>query len=68
MNTLYSSNVPVLTNASGENDRGLNFVIDDDADVWRSFSLTWRGEHFVFGGYTKRNQITKITGCELKNV
>ena len=65
---LYSYGVPVLTNASGKDNRDVNFVIDDDVEVDASCSLTWRGEHFVFGGENKRNQIAKIIGCELKNV
>ena len=68
LSTYYSSNVPVLTNSSGKDDRDVNFVIDDDVEVETSCSLTWRGEHFVFGGYNKRNQIAKIIGCELKSV
>ena len=58
----------MLTNASGKDDRDLNFVIDDDVEVEASCSLTWRGEHFVFGGWNKQNQIAKIIGCELKSV
>ena len=68
LNTEYSSNVPVLTNASGKDDRDVNFVIDDGVEVDSSCSLTWRWEHFVFGGGRKRNQIAKIIGCELKSV
>ena len=64
----YSSSVPVLTDDSGKDDRDLRFVIDDDVEVYKSCSLTWRGEHFVFGGNDKRNQIAKIVGCELKSV
>ena len=58
----------MLTDDSGKDDRDVNFVIDDDVEVYQSCSLTWRGEHFVFGGWNKRNQIAKIVGCELKNV
>ena len=68
LSTYRSSSVPVVTNASGKNDRDLNFVIDDNAEVYGSCSLTWRGEHFVFGGNYKEYQIAKIVGCELKNV
>ena len=68
LNARQSFNVPVLTNASGKDDRDLNFVIDDGVEVYGSCSLTWRGEHFVFGGWNKRNQIAKIIGCELKSV
>ena len=62
------SNIPVITNASGKDDREVNFAIDSDVEVDCSCSLTWRGEHFVFGSYYKTNQIAKITGCELKKV
>ena len=68
MSTYHSSNVPIVTNASGKDDRDVNFIIDDDVDVYRSCSLTWRGEHFVFGGYPNEYRIAKIIGCELKNV
>ena len=58
----------MLTNAFGKDDRDVNFVIDDGIEIYKSCSLTWRGEHFVFGDHNKRNQIAKIIGCQLKSV
>ena len=62
------NNLPVLTNATGKDDRDLNFVIDRNVGVYQSCSLTWRGEHYVFGDIYKENQIAKVVGCELKKV
>ena len=56
----------VITNASGKDDRDINFEINVyEAEVQSSCSMTWRGEHYVFGGVNKIDQIAKIVGCEL---
>ena len=48
---LKSYDVPVLTNANGKDDRDIDFIMGENTDVFYSCSLTWRGEHYVFGGY-----------------
>ena len=67
LNTWHSF-VPVITNASGKEDRDINFTKDDNVGVEAACSVTWRGEHFVFGGRYDRNLIAKIIGCQLKKV
>lgn len=67
LNTLSSVNVPILTNASGREDKNFYFSIDEDAQLKYSCSLTWENELFVFGG-DKIRQISKVTSCHLKPV
>lgn len=66
LSTYDPSNVPLITNASGHVDSDLTFKLE--AEVNFSCGLTFRGEHFVFGGSTKTTQIAKIDGCQLKTV
>ena len=47
-------------------DSNLSFKVE--AEVNFSCGLTYRGEHFVFGGSTKTTQIAKIDGCQLKPI
>ena len=67
LSTRNSDNVPIVTNASGREDRNFNFEFGADTEVDFSCGLTYRGEHFVFGGREKI-QIAKIDGCQLKTI
>ena len=58
----------MITNASGRNDRNFYFLMRENTQVYYSCSITWRNEHFVFGGYNEKKQISQIIGCELKRV
>ena len=60
--------MPILTNSNGKDDRDIDFIIGDNTEVYNSCSLTWRGEHYVFGGWNQRRQISKIVGCELRTI
>ena len=66
LSTYNPSNVPLITNSSGHVDSNLSFKVE--AEVNFSCGLTYRGEHFVFGGSTKTTQIAKIDGCQLKTI
>ena len=65
LNTFSSATVPILTNAAAKNDMDLNFSIDEEAEVYKSCSLSWENELFIFGGSSKRTQISKVTSCRL---
>ena len=68
LNRVNVKNVPVLTNASGREDRNFYFLMGENAHVSYSCSITFKNEHFVFGGNAERKQISQIVGCELKRV
>ena len=53
---------PVLTNTGGLVD--YNFIFGG-TNSWHGCSLTWRDEHFIFGG---GSSLFKIVGCELKRI
>ena len=57
-----------MTNASGREDSDFNFEFEPDTEVYFSCGLTYRGEHFVFGGRSKKTQIAKIDGCQLRSI
>ena len=42
--------------------------IDGEAEVFRSCSLTWENELYVFGGNSKQTQISKVTSCRLEPI
>ena len=58
----------VITNANGKDDRDIDFIMGRNTEIEESCSLTWRGEHYVFGGNSQKRQISKIIGCELRNI
>ena len=58
----------MLTNWNGKDDRDINFSYGQNTEVSYACSMTWRNEHYVFGGNTLKRQISKIIGCELKNI
>ena len=65
LNTWERTNVPVLTNAAGRDDKDFNFEFYEGAQVLGSCSLTWQTELYVFGGFNKKTQISKVQSCRL---
>ena len=59
LSTFFSASVPVLTNVNGKNVSLLSFEFERKTEVKSSCSLTWEGEHYVFGGEMFRRQISK---------
>ena len=68
LNTCSPSNLPMITNADGKQETLLSFTMGANTQVDRSCSMTWKGEHYVFGGDDERRQVSKIVGCELRNI
>ena len=68
LSTREAASVPVLTNAAAREDKDFDFEIDEEAEVYHSCSLTWQNELYVFGGETKRTQISKVQSCRLKPI
>ena len=70
LSTYKAESVPVLTNADGRDDKDFNFKIDEMAQVYKSCSLTWQNELYVFGGSTKqtKSQISKVKSCRLEPI
>lgn len=64
----HPQNPPVLTNSSGDVERELDFVIDDDTEVERSCSLTWHNKLYVFGGKRQKKQISRVDSCGLHRI
>ena len=68
LNTFDASNVPMITDFNGKDNRDIAFVLGENTEVKHSCSMTWRGEHYVFGGDRQTKQVSKIVGCELRNI
>ena len=68
LNTAFEVNVPVITNAYAREDRNFYFLMGENTQVYGSCSVTYKNEHFVFGGFTEEKQISQIIGCELKRI
>ena len=60
LSTFYATNVPVLTNAAGREDKDFDFEIDEGAEVYYSCSLTWQNEFYVFGGFSRKPRSQKL--------
>ena len=71
MNTKSSSNAPVITDIAGSvKYNGTNFEFDygTDTQVYRSCSINWQGDLYVFGGFNEQRQISLVEGCQLIRV
>ena len=68
LSTYTRKHLPLITNAQGRKDYDIDFQYGDGTEVISSCSLTWQGEFYVFGGSSKRRQISKLEGCELKQI
>ena len=70
LSTRYYNTKPVLTDSTGQTDTNLGFTYDEDAIVHQSCSVTFKNQHFVYGGndnYSYR-QISRIDGCQLRRI
>ena len=68
LNTRFADNVPVLTNAAGRDDKDFDFSMGQNTQVYESCSMTFKNQHFVFGGDKETKQISQIIGCSLTRV
>ena len=46
----------------------LHVVVADNVDVYHSCAVTYKDQFFVYGGYTHKRQIAKVTNKSLINV
>ena len=68
LSTYNKVNVPIITNASGRDDRNFYFMMGNNTEVRYACSLTWRNQHFVFGGNSQKTQISMINICKLERI
>ena len=58
--------------ASGQFDDDLDFVIEDDSNVYKSCAVTFKNEFYVYGSYYENEEwyrpISKIDGCRLRKI
>ena len=71
LNTVYSSNIPLITDSTGKAEYAgtdFSFTYGSNTEAKYSCSITWRGDFFIFGGYSETTQIAKLNGCVLERV
>ena len=63
-------NTPMITDIEGRSDSGLaqRFSIETETELIGSCSVNFRNEYYVYGGYSQRTQISKISSCSLKTI
>ena len=67
----YSSMTPIITNLRGSVKFGgtdFEFEFGTDTQVYRSCSINWKGDLYVFGGATEKRQVSLVDGCQLTRV
>ena len=68
LNTRQSSNEPIITDSSGLDDRFFYFDYGKNTEAYASCGLTFKNQFYMFGGNSKRTQISQIINCELKRI
>ena len=58
----------MLTDLTGAEITDFDFTYDEETEVFRSCSVVWQNENYIFGGNSKRRQIAKIDGCRLRHI
>ena len=67
LNTFKAENVPLVVDNFG-NSREPKFEMLDETEAYRSCSVTFQNEMWMFGGFTEMRQVSKVVGCTLKRV
>ena len=69
LNTFQPSHVPVLTDLNGNVNMNLTFEIENDAYVYNSCGVQFKGNFFIYGSLEgDRRQIAKVVDCALKRI
>lgn len=68
LNTRRVFNAPLVINSSGREDRDILFEFGEETEVAYSCSLTWKNEHYIFGGDARKTQISRLVKCQLMSV
>ena len=64
----FAPTPPVITDSAGRDEKDFDFSMGENTQVWGSCSMTFKNQHFVFGGETETKQISQIIGCSLTRV
>ena len=67
LNQYGDGRVPLLLHTEG-GAKQVDFTYNFMTEVWKSCSVHFQGEVYVFGGQTKGTQISKISGCGLERI
>ena len=67
LNTRYSSNVPLIIDSMGQSQE-IGFTYGPETEVMAACSIIWRGQMYMFGGYTYKHQISVVDQCSLTKI
>ena len=68
LSTYNMYTVPLLTDSEGRDDRNFFFMYGEATEAYHSCGLTFQNEFYMFGGWSHKTQISKITKCRLERV
>ena len=67
LNQYGDGRVPLLLHTEGGAEQ-VDFSYHYMTEVWKSCSVRFQGEVYVFGGQTKGTQVSKVSGCGLERI
>ena len=67
LNTRKSENKPLIIDGNGQS-KEIGFIYGTGTEVASACSVIWRGEMYVFGGYTHQRQISMVDQCQLTRI
>ena len=67
MLSTYRRNNPLITNIDAL-EVEIDFSFGQNAEVYQSCSMLWKGEMLVFGGRHEKTQISKVKNCQLQRI
>ena len=67
LSTYSSSNKPLIIDGHGQS-KQIGFAYDSKTEADGSCSVIWRGNMFIFGGWSHKKQISMVDQCQLKRV
>ena len=68
LSTWQSENEPIITDASGLDNRDFYFKYGENTEAYESCGLTFKNQFFMYGGSKQKTQISQIVNCELKRI
>ena len=67
----FETRKATITDAYGKEEYPLDdfmFLYGEGTEVYFSCSVSWHGQVIFYGGYSVRNQISKLNGCKLERI
>ena len=63
-----SSQMPIIINSHGKDDRLFYFEYGNNTEVYKSCSLMGKNDMYIFGGDDHESQISKVDSCKVSRI